>query len=166
MEIIGTCRLETMETDSGFRTEEGSPKEESPSSKVRPLFFRTDNLSWLPFDRDSQIYYSLVRRGTRTKRSERPEIEWLPGRKARRSKDLRWFCKENEIKTFWRKVLLRQIQYFTAQDEGDEQIEEMIEDISSSQSLSLGQWTMWTMWRPSQSSSQRQIQNQVMAYGL
>ena len=32
--------------------------------------------------------------------------------------------------------------YFTAQDEGDEQIEEMIEDISSSQSLSLGQWTM------------------------
>ena len=96
-----------METDSGFRTEEGSPKEESPSSKVRPLFFRTDNLSWLPFDRDSQIYYSLVRRGTRTKRSERPEIEWLPGRKARRSKDLRWFCKENEIKTFWRKVQSR-----------------------------------------------------------
>merc|ERR1711963_1059582 len=31
--IEQTNRLETMETDSGFRTEEGSPKEESPSSK-------------------------------------------------------------------------------------------------------------------------------------
>ena len=40
MEIIGTCRLETMETDSGFRTGEGSPKEESPSSKVGPSNFQ------------------------------------------------------------------------------------------------------------------------------
>ena len=33
-------RLETLETDSGFRTEEGSPKEDSPSPKVFPF-------SWL-----------------------------------------------------------------------------------------------------------------------
>ena len=36
-----TChnhRLEALETDSGFRTEEGSPKEDSPSSNVYPSF--------------------------------------------------------------------------------------------------------------------------------
>ena len=54
-EYMHNCRLEALETDSGFRTEEGSPKEDSPSPNVfRSTFPSSFFLYFLPF-----IYISL-----------------------------------------------------------------------------------------------------------